>query len=304
MDPLTQIVSLLRPHAVFSKPITGRGRWGVHYGNVGVPGFCIVLKGHCWLTFEDDPPRLLESGDFLFLPVTPSFSMVSELGIECVPGQDSREEVRHGDPEGPPEFHMIGGTFQVEPANVALLQFMSQRIHVRRANAETDRLARIIDLILDEYLTTTRPGRETVLEHLLEVMLIEALRWPGLGQDYASSGLIAGLCDANIAVALRAMHSDVRHRWTVSELARHAGMSRSAFAMRFAAKVGCAPMKYLSTWRMSLAQDALNRGGKSLEILATEIGYESASAFSTAFRKRIGSSPRRFARKRQSSSAL
>jgi len=92
------------------------------------------------------------------------------------------------------------------------------------------------------------------------------------------------------------MHSDVRHRWTVAELAKRAGMSRSAFATRFVATIGCAPIEYLSKWRMSLAQDALSHGGKSLDDLAEEIGYESASAFSTAFRRRFGCPPGAFAR--------
>jgi len=109
-------------------------------------------------------------------------------------------------------------------------------------------------------------------------------------------GLIAGLRDAAIAGALRAMHSDVRYGWTVGELAKHAGMSRSSFAARFVTTVGCAPMEYLSRWRMSLAQDTLSRGRKSLDQLAEEVGYESASAFSTAFRRRSGYTPGAFAR--------
>src|SRR6476646_5856115 len=303
MDPLTDVVSLLRPHAAFSKPITGRGKWGVRYAAYELPSFCIVLEGKCWLNIEGDAPRLLEVRDFLLLLFTPAFTLVSELGVDCVPGVPTATGVRHGDPDEAPDFRMIGGTFLVEAVNAALLGLLAERIHVRSAESDTSRLTRIIDLIMDEY-AAERPGRDTILERFLEVMLVESLRRPGSGHESVPAGLIAGLQDAPIAGALRAMHSDVRHGWTVAELAKRACMSRSAFASRFTAMIGCAPMEYLSRWRMSLAQDALRRGGKSLENLAEEIGYESASAFSTAFRRRIGCAPGAFARSRQSASSL
>jgi AraC-like DNA-binding protein len=295
MDPLTDIVTLLRPHGAFSKPITGRGKWGVRYDAQSSPSFCIVLEGKSWFITEGEAPRVLARGDFLLLPFTPAFSLVSELGAECIPGRPSWKRVRHGDPKGAPDFRMIGGTFQIELVNAALLELMSQKIHIRAAEFDTSRLTRIIDLIMDEY-ATERPGRDVILQHFLEAMLVEALRWPSLDHGTLPPGLIAGLRDAPIAGALRAMHSDVRHGWRVAELAKRAGMSRSAFAARFVATLGCAPMEYLSRWRMSLAQDALSRGGKSLDRLAEEIGYESASAFSTAFRRRSGCAPGAFAR--------
>jgi AraC-like DNA-binding protein len=179
--------------------------------------------------------------------------------------------------------------------NAALLELVCQRIHIRAAEFDTSRLTRMIDLIMDEY-AAERPGRETILQRFLEALLVEALRWPSLGNESLSPGLIAGLRDASISGALQAMHCDVRHGWTVAELAKRAGMSRSAFATRFVATMGCAPMEYLVRWRMSLAQDALSSGKKSLDQLAEEIGYESASAFSTAFRRRLGCPPGAFAR--------
>jgi transcriptional regulator GlxA family with amidase domain len=102
--------------------------------------------------------------------------------------------------------------------------------------------------------------------------------------------------DPSLARALRAMHADVRARWTVEGLAKLAGMSRSAFAARFAETLGTTPIDYLAQWRMALARDALSRGDISLEWLAGDIGYESASAFSTAFRRHNGCSPREFGR--------
>lgn len=295
MDPLTSIVELLRPRAAFSKPITGRGVWCVRYEAHPTPSFGIVQTGRCWLTLETKPPLLLEQGDFILLPLTPAFTLASAPGLEGVPARPSRSGVRHGDPKGAPSFRMIGGTFEIDLVNASLLELVSQTIHIRAAEFDTGRLTQVITLILDEY-GSARPGRETILQHFLEAMLVEALRWPCLSNEALQPGIIAGLRDPAISRALRALHADAAHGWSVAELARSAGMSRSAFAARFGTAVGCAPMEYLARWRMSLAQDALSRGGKSLDVLAIEIGYQSGSAFSTAFRKRLGCSPGAFAR--------
>ncbi|MBL8642641.1 MAG: AraC family transcriptional regulator [Rhodospirillaceae bacterium] len=298
MDPLSDIIRLLRPHAGFSKPISGRGRWGVRYEPYEWPSFCIVLTGQCWLTMKGDKPRRLARGDFLLLFATPAFELVSEPGVKCLPGFPSETGVRHGARDGAPDFEMLGGTFKIEQVNAAVLGLLEERIHIRAAENDTSRLAQIITLIMEEH-AADRPGRDMILERFLEVLLVEALRWRG-GEDNApeepAPGLLSGMRDDAIAQALRAMHSDVRQGWTVANLANHVGMSRSAFAARFAATVGCAPMEYLSRWRMSLAQDALSRGKIPLDRVAANIGYESASAFSTAFRKRIGCAPGAFAR--------
>jgi AraC-like DNA-binding protein len=133
-----------------------------------------------------------------------------------------------------------------------------------------------------------------VLQWLLEVLLVEALRRRGIGSEVA--GLLSGLRDPVLARVLRIMHADVRANWTVAKLAKIGGLSRSAFAARFGEALGCGPIEYLARWRMALAKDALVRGTKTLDRIADDIGYESASAFSTAFRKRLGCPPGKFAR--------
>jgi AraC-like DNA-binding protein len=301
MDPLSDIITLLRPHAAMSKPITGRGKWGVRYAAYGAPSFGVILSGHCWLMIKGEPPRKLERGDFLLLFTTPAFELVSAPGALCTPGHPTDQSVRHGDRDGAPDFEMLGGSFQIEHTNAALLGLLQERIHIRAAENDTSRLSLMNDLIRNEY-TAARPGRDMILARFLEVMLVEALRWYGLSQEFAP-GLLAGMRDMAIAVALRAMHADVRRAWTIAELAKQAGMSRSAFAARFAATVGCAPMEYLARWRMSLAQSALARGGVSLDRVAEDIGYESASAFSTAFKKRLGCAPGAFARAHRNTEA-
>lgn len=299
MDPLSDVIALLRPHAALSKPITGKGSWGVRYPAYELPGFAIVMAGRCWLALEGVIPRepvQLERGDFVLLPASPAFSLFSEPGVACSQGEPSAQPVRHGDPDGEPDVRMLGGAFRIDPVNASLLiALLPDMIHVRGAGGDTRRLAGIVDLIVEE-CAADGPGRDMILERLLEVMLVECLRWKSIGEQALTTGLLAGLRDPALSATLRAMHRDVRSGWTVATLAKQAGMSRSAFAARFTHTIGCAPMEYLSRWRMSLARQALSRGQTSLERLSEEIGYESASAFSTAFRRRVGCAPGAFAR--------
>jgi transcriptional regulator GlxA family with amidase domain len=162
-------------------------------------------------------------------------------------------------------------------------------VHVRGE----PRLATLVQLVTDE-ARAQRPGREVVLARLLEVLLIEALR--SATNTAASPGLTRGLADARLAHALRRMHEAPARAWTVAELAREAALSRSAFFERFNRTVGAAPMAYLLTWRMALAQDLLRRGAGSVAQVAERVGYSSASTFSVAFTRHVGMPPARYAR--------
>ena len=162
-------------------------------------------------------------------------------------------------------------------------------IHVRG----TERLSMLVHLVGEE-TTERRPGHELVLTRLVEMLLIEALRSsPGKG---APPGLLRGLADPRISPALRAMHSDLTRPWTVPELAREANLSRSAFFDRFSRTVGLPPMEYLLAWRMAVAKDLLRGHDLSISEVADRVGYGSASTFSNAFGRYVGSAPSRFAR--------
>jgi len=296
MDPLSDIIALLRPHTAVSKPITGKGRWGVRYAPHDAPGFTIILKGTGWIALDGQPPLQLQDGDFLLLPSTPAFTLSSHPDVECEPHEPANAPVRHGEPQGDADFESLGGTFRIEPVNASLLIALLPRfIHIKAAEGRSDRLSHIIQLIQDE-CAGEAPGREIILERLLEVLLIEAMRSGSMATDDGQAGLLRGLRDPALARVLRAMHADVRAGWTVADLAKVAAQSRSAFAARFAEVLGCGPIEYLLRWRMALAKDALVRGTKTLERIAEDIGYESAGAFSVAFRKRLGCPPGRFAR--------
>src|SRR5258707_109772 len=115
-DPLSEVITLLQPRAVFSRRISGAGRWGVRYSAFGRPSFCAVLEGSCRLTVDGHRPLTLEAGDFLLLPATPGFTM---SGFEPVRPQRfdpkvssaSTAEVRHGTRGGRPDVRLLGGYF-------------------------------------------------------------------------------------------------------------------------------------------------------------------------------------------------
>ena len=278
--------------------MTGRGRWGVRHARSEGPGFAIVNAGRCWLEIEDDRPLLLETGDFVLLPSSPNMVLFSDAAATIEEGWPVNTASHHGD-AGAPDTELLGGTFQIDKANAPLLvPLLPRLLHVRAAAVDTGRLAVMVELIRDES-AADRVGREAVLERLLEVMLVECLRWPAGGEDSLEPGLLSGIRDPAVARALKAIHTDVAAPWTLAGLAAVAAMSRSVFAAKFSRTVGCAPMEYLARWRMTLAKDRLARQDKPLEQLAAEIGYQSASAFSTAFSRRVGCSPSAYARLRR-----
>lgn len=295
LDPLSDVISLLRPRTVFAKGITGAGRWGVSYSSFGHPSFCAVLEGRCRLTVEGHAPLTLEADDFLLLPSTPAFTMTGFEPVSTtrqVPRATTHQaSARHGRRTGPPEVSILGGWCMFDSADSALLvSLLPGVIHVRGVA----RLSTLVRLVADE-AAEQRPGRDLMLTRLVEALLIEALRAsPGAE---APSGLLRGLADPGLAPALRDMHASIDRRWSVADLARSAGLSRSAFFERFSRAVGIAPMDYLQRWRLAVAKDLLQREGLSVSEVATRVGYDIVTSFSAAFSREVGMSPRDFARR-------
>lgn len=177
----------------------------------------------------------------------------------------------------------------MRPMPRCFVSLLPRMIHVRGAT----RLTQLVHLLGDE-ARRADVGRDLILERYAEILLIEALR--SVPAEQAPPGLLRGLAEPRIALALQSMHAEVNRSWTVEALARLAAMSRSAFFDRFRDTVGLRPMEYLMNWRMALAKDLLQRQDLSLDAVAEKIGYGSASTFSTAFSRHVGVPPGRFAR--------
>lgn len=293
-DPLTQIVTLLRPGAPYAKIATASGAWRVRREDEGIVFYNLTLAGRAMLEVEGRPPILLTEGDFVLIPAARGFTLASVDPV--LPAGDLSEpvliapgQVRIGDPDQPVTAQQLVGHCSFGAADAGLLLTLLPDLVVIRGEA---RLAMLIKLVADE-ARALRPGRDVVLERLLEVLLIEAFR--ASGGVSAPPGLLRGLGDPQLSIALRALHAAPARPWTVADLARAAGVSRSGFFARFEREVGRAPMAYLTGWRMSLAKDRLRRGQGSLTEIGAALGYGSASAFSTAFAREVGQPPGQYA---------
>jgi AraC-like DNA-binding protein len=142
-----------------------------------------------------------------------------------------------------------------------------------------------------EEVSAGRPGSETVLAKLSELLFVEAVRRYAEALPDGQTGWIAGLREPYVARALALLHRDITRRWTVDDLGREVGLSRSALADRFIRLIGVPPMHYLAGWRMQVAMQKLRNTGASLAQVADIVGYESEAAFSRAFKKTVGIAP-------------
>jgi AraC-like DNA-binding protein len=300
VDPLAEIISLLRPRTVFSKGISGAGSWGVRYSDYGHPSFCAVTEGRCLLAVDGQEAITIETGDFVFMPATPGFTLsgfdpIKPVRMDPHASATLTGDIRHGRRGGRPDVRLLGGYFIFDSPDTALLvTLLPALVHVRGV----ERLSVLVRLVGEE-AGERRSGRELVLTRLVEILLIEALRSTSHGA--ATPGLLRGLADGRIAASMRLMHGEPARAWTVEQLAKKVAMSRSAFFERFTRAVGQRPMEYLLAWRMALAKDLLRRQDSALAEVAERVGYSSASTFSTAFSRHVGQAPGRYARESQSS---
>lgn len=293
-DPLAEVVALLQPAATASKLVSARGPWRVRRSDEARLFYCVILDGACRLTAAGSGTQILEEGDFVLVPSASDFTASSleppAEEIETVPATLPNGELRHGSRSGAPDVRMLVGYCSFGSPDASLLVSLLPRlVHVRGQ----PRLGTLVELARGESLAQ-RPARDVVLGHLMELLLIEALR--STAGTAASPGLLRGLTDERLAVAIRCMHQSPTRPWTIAELAKEAALSRSTFFERFSHAVGVAPMEYLLGWRMALAKDLLRRKRINIAEVAERVGYSSASTFSVAFTRHVGLPPSQFVR--------
>ena len=299
MDPLSDVLSLLKPRSYASGGFGVNGDTAIRFPkHAGIKCYA-MLAGQCWLSVEGVADAvLLRAGDCFLLPRGLPFCVATDLSLKPVDFSTLSAGWNSGGSaprDGTFDRYIAGGHFILTgPHAEILLRSLPPIVHVKK---EADKAAMRWSLErMREELRDPQPGGTLIAQQLAYVMLVQALRLHLAEGASEGVGWLFALADKQMSAAITCMHDDPGHAWTLKTLAERAGMSRSVFAQRFRDKVGTTPMEYLTRWRMLRAGDRLKHSGDSLSHIAESLGYESESAFGKAFRRVMGSSPKRYSR--------
>jgi AraC-like DNA-binding protein len=263
-----------------------------------------VTRGHAWVVLGAEvPPKRLDTGDVAIVrgpdpytvaddPVTTPQAIIHP-GQRCttVNGEELHERWSLGvrawgnRPDG--ATVMLTGTYELDSeVSHRLLRALPRLLVLPDEDWESP----LVPLLAAE-IGRDEPGQEAVLDRMLDLLVIAVLRAWFARPDAHPPGWYRAYGDPVVGQALRLMHHNPAHRWTLAELAREVGMSRAALARRFQKLVGEPPMTFLAGWRIALAADLLREPGATLGSVAPQVGYGSPFALSSAFKRLRGVSP-------------
>ncbi len=298
-DPLGETLHLLRLTGTLYCRSELSAPWGIDLP--AFPGcmmFHIIMSGRAVLEVEGAEPIELEQGSIALVPHGKGHSARSAPDVHAEPLFDipvdqvsERYEVMHYGGGGK-RTHLLCGLVRFDHVAAAhLIELLPAVIHVDAFDDEDDAWLQSTLRFISREARALRPGGETVLTRLADVLVIQLIRsWIDSTAD-TEQGWLAALRDSQVGAALTSIHREPARDWTVAALAKQAGMSRSAFSARFSQMVGRTAMRYLTHWRMQLARTELRETSEPLSVLAGRVGYESEAAFCRAFKRTFGVSP-------------
>lgn len=298
-DPLGHVLHLLQLTGTFYCVPDLSAPWGIAVPDLDRQLVLIaVTEGACVVEFDDGEVLSLSAGQLVLLPHGRPVDLRDQPGSVLTPLFDipatrhspQFETMVHGG--GGAVTRMTCGVLKVDHAAAdRLVSLLPRMIFLDSFEPGAGAWVQTTLTYLAEEARDPKPGGETVLTRLTDILVVQAIRaWLDNTGDQ-TTGWLAALRDPKVGRALQAFHRKPEAGWSVAGLAQVAGMSRSAFAVRFKDLTGETVMHYAGRWRMQLASRELQRGHRSTAEVAAEAGYESEAAFSRAFKKMTGQTP-------------
>jgi AraC-like DNA-binding protein len=288
--------------SVYFRPELG-APWGFSLADHGT-AFHIVANGKCWVQLTGVPQAVeLVEGDFVVVPRGDAHIMRDSAASTVV---DFFELAKQSAPDNKGVFRaggtgvitklVCGGMQFDDEATSPLLAVLPPLIHVKGMDGNAAMwLKATVSQVLEE-LDSSRAGAEAIVTRLADILLIKAVRTYFEQINTAQYGWLAAIRDPHIGPALAQLHARPEEGWTVACLARHVALSRSLFAEKFAQLVGEPPLRYLKRLRLNRAAIRLRSTNDKLSVIAADAGYESAAAFTKAFKRNLGKTPGEYRR--------
>jgi AraC-like DNA-binding protein len=298
MDVLTDLLTRSRARGAAFARTHARGDWGIAFPAVPGPTLHTVLEGQVALwTGNPGDALALRPGDVVLVRQQTEQHLGHIPGASCVPIEDLAagspdRQIMLERPGSPASAAFFCGAYLFEgDLSGGLLSSLPTTLRLQPAagsslRATTDLIAR--ELLQDE------PGQQTMLDRLLDVALVQILREHFTTNQHTAPAWFRASSDPHLGPALRAVHANPGHAWTVAELAAHASLSRAAFARRFNHELGVAPLTYLTDWRMALARERLRDSNDGIAAIAQSLAYASEFSFAAAFKRHEGIAPGRW----------
>ncbi|HEY1713594.1 MAG TPA: AraC family transcriptional regulator [Solirubrobacteraceae bacterium] len=306
MDLIGEAISAMRT----GRPKAARALlvapWGLRFQAAGAAGVHVILKGTAWLLPPDGEPILMSAGDVALVrrgrmhgladdPGTPLY----DVGADT-PHRDADHWPQDGSAldEGTPGTVLIGGTYYLSGTRPhPLFDSLPDVVHLPARIGAASTVRTVIELLGAE-MDRQRPGLTAAVPALLDLLLLYTMRsWFESAEN--ATGWARALRDPSLSAALSAIQERPAEPWTVASLAAEGGLSRAAFARRFAELAGQPPLTYLTWWRMTLAARLLQSSDATVDAIAGRVGYGSEYAFSKAFKRELGLPPARYRRKQR-----
>ncbi len=332
-DPLSDVLRSVRLRGAVFWYVSCRGDWvagappasaladAVMPGSEHVLAYHLIAKGDSWAATDGVPPVRLGAGDIVMFPHGDPHVLSSAPGMQAQQGDAEWVFATRNDPKPiPVAYH--GGVMHPgaampsdEASTIVICGFIG--CDLRPFNPLIGALPKLLHLpaggvgawvvpVLHEAVSESRErraGSAALLEHVSEMVFVDAARRYLESQPANGSGWLAALRDRHVGKAIGLMHERPAEPWTIDELGRQVGLSRSALHERFVEMVEQPPMQYLTNWRMQCGARLLREGSATVATIAQEVGYDSEAAFARAFKRLVGQPPAAWRRAQRSSGA-